>query len=595
MLARRWIEPSSSRQDARFVVREQRMRIALSLGLSLAALVAHASGVSARDAEVLASATASPGYEIVELVRGAELPGAYGMFFGPDGNLYVGSIAGSFIVALDPGSGHVVRRIGREQGVLGPDDLTFGPDGSLYWTDIMAGEVGRLTPDGTVTKQYLASGVNPITFSEDGRLFVGLCFMGDGLYELDPALRLPPRPIVVASEDNPYPLGFLNAFDFGPDGRLYGPLFAAGLVVSLDVDACEASSDPWSECDLRVLADGFEWPVAAKFDPLGRLHVLDQSGEVSWIDVATGAVTRIASLKPGLDNLAFNVAGDLFVSNADFGWVAQLHPDGQVRALVRGGMIMPQGVAAMPGPDGSDLVFVANQFRLYEVDGQSGETLAIYKGHLMPAPGALRVVTTLSADGEYLVGSSWFTSSVQVWDPRTETVLEHYDMPAPINAIRFQGDLVVADLALGGVVWASDKRVVLASDDENVFLPAGLATDGERLWVGDWATGVVWQLTFAGREVVSTLPVASGLAQPEGMALDADGGLLVVETAARQLSRIDLATGTVSVVAAGLAVGVPALDGLPPTWLFDDVAVGPSGAIYVSENGRNVLTRIWPR
>jgi hypothetical protein len=76
------------------------------------------------------------------------------------------------------------------------------------------------------------------------------------------------------------------------------------------------------------------------------------------------------------------------------------------------------------------------------------------------------------------------------------------------------------------------------------------------------------------------------------MALDVDGSLLVVETGARQLSRVDLATGAISVVATGLDVGMPGLEGFPPTWWFDGVAVGPSGAIYVSENGRNVLTRI---
>ena len=70
----------------------------------------------------------------------------------------------------------------------------------------------------------------------------------------------------------------------------------------------------------------------------------------------------------------------------------------------------------------------------------------------------------------------------------------------------------------------------------------------------------------------------------------------MVEIGTRQLSRVDLTTGAVSVVASGLDVGVPAtFEGPPPTWFFDGVAVGPSGAIYVSENGRNVLTRIWPR
>ena len=32
----------------------------------------------------------------------------------------------------------------------------------------------------------LPPGPNPITFSDDGRLFVALCFVGDSLYEVDP-------------------------------------------------------------------------------------------------------------------------------------------------------------------------------------------------------------------------------------------------------------------------------------------------------------------------------------------------------------------------------------------------------------------------
>lgn len=340
------------------------------------------------------------------------------------------------------------------------------------------------------------------------------------------------------------------------------------------------------------MADGFAWPAAAKFDAHGRLHVLDQSGYVVSVDVATGAVSTIATLEPGLDNLAFDDHGNLFVSSADFGWIAQLGDSGESRVLIGGGMILPMGVAVLSGPQGQDVVFVGDLFRLYEVDGGSGLNVGLFKGHLVPQPEKLTTPMSLSADGDRLVVSSWFGAAVQVWDPRTDVAIEHYDMPAPLNAIRFRDDLVVADPVLGGVVWASDLGMVLPMDGEEVFLPVGLATDGVHLWVGDWATGIVWQLDFDGRALVSTAPVAFDLSQPEGMALDLDGSLLVVETGTRQLSRIDLSTGAVSLVAAGLDVGVPALEGMPPSFFFDGVAVGPSGAIYVTENGRNALTRI---
>jgi sugar lactone lactonase YvrE len=531
------------------------------------------------------------------IAEGAALHGANGINFGPDGNLYVASVFGMEIVAMNPGTGQTVDRLGPEAGVEGPDDLVFGPDGSLYWTDIMKGEVGRRTPGGVVTKQMVAPGVNPITFSPDGRLFTALDFMGDGLYELDPELMEAPRPIIVATPENPYPLGFLNGFAFGPDGRLYGPIVTQGLVVSMDVDSCHETSTPWEDCDLRVVAAGFRWPAAAKFDPQGRLHVVDQTGEVFRVDIDTGEKTVIAILEPGLDNLAFDSGGSLYVSSADHGWVAEVLPDGQARTISPGGMIVPMGVAVLEGPDGGEAVFVADAWRLREFDGHTGRQEGVYKGYLIPEvePHTLTTPMSVSADGDHLVVSSWLGGAVQVWDPRTDRVLEHYPMPVPLNAIRFRGDLVVADFGLGGVVWASDHGMILPSDGVSVLVPAGLATNGDVLWVADWATGTVWQIGFDGRAPLDPVPVASGLANPEGMAVDLDGSLLVVETGAGRLSRIDLATGAVSVVTDGLEPGVPGPEYVPPTGFFDGVAVGPSGAIYLTDNVNNTLLRIGPR
>jgi hypothetical protein len=89
-------------------------------------------------------------------------------------------------------------------------------------------------------------------------------------------------------------------------------------------------------------------------------------------------------------------------------------------------------------------------------------------------------------------------------------------MPVPLNAIRFQDDIVVADLGLGGVVWASDGEMILPMDGASVFVPAGLATDGEVLWVADWATGIVWQIGFDGKTPLAPVPVAFALRIPRG-------------------------------------------------------------------------------
>ncbi len=204
------------------------------------------------------------------LVKGAALSGANGIDVGPDGNLYVASVNGQEIVVMNKNNGKIIKRFGPEKGVLGPDDLVFGPDGTLYWTDILTGFVGRMTPDGQqLGYQFVAPGVNPIAFSEDGRLFVALDFLGDGLYELDPNLVDPPRAII--SCPTGFCLGFFNSFDFGADGGLYGPLFALGQVIRMNVD----------DGSYEVVASGFENPAAAKFGPDGMLYVLDQTGSTT--------------------------------------------------------------------------------------------------------------------------------------------------------------------------------------------------------------------------------------------------------------------------------------------------------------------------
>jgi sugar lactone lactonase YvrE len=535
---------------------------------------------------------------VQEIATGAIMKSANGVNIGPDGNLYIASVFSQEVIVMNKQNGKILKRFGPDKGVISPDDLTFGPDGSLYWTDINVGFVGRMTPQGVVTKQFVAPGVNPITFSEDGRLFVGLCFLGDGLYELDPNLIAPPRPIIVASAANPFPLGFLNGFDFGADGRLYGPLFAGGAVISVNVgnpDDFTPSTDPFTDGTAQFVTGGLTVPAAAKFDSKGVLHVVDQSGEVFKVNPVTGEKTLFATIQPGLDNLTFDSNGTLYISNADFGSIVEILPNGRIRNISKGGMIAPMGLAVLPGANNKDDVYVADLFRLRKFNGLTGNEDQVYKGDLLGRPGNLTTPFTLSPDGDNLIVSSYFGAVVQIWNPQSDQVLETFAMAIPIDAIRFKNDIAVSDLGLGGVVWASNKSMILPIDNATVFAPSGLATDGETLWVADWGTGIVWQVPFNGNTPGVPVPLATGLMSPEGLAWDKMGGLLVVETGASRLSRIDLATGVVSTVADNLKLSGPAIGqeaALPPTYLFDGVAVGQNGAIYVSGGGKNVIYRV---
>ena len=131
-------------------------------------------------------------------------------------------------------------------------------------------------------------------------------------------------------------------------------------------------------------------------------------------------------------------------------------------------------MAVLPQSHGGEAVFVADWFSLREFNGQTGRN----KGTDY-AIGPL----TVSPDGGNLVLTDG--SSVQVWNPATHTMVEQYwDFGMPLNAIRFQGDLVVIDLMTGSVVRrdSADNRIPLAS---NLTLPIGLAATNDDLWVSD--------------------------------------------------------------------------------------------------------------
>ncbi|MEO2175112.1 MAG: hypothetical protein ABGY96_13550, partial [bacterium] len=210
--------------------------------------------------------------EMTILATGASIAGANGLHFSADNELYIASVIGSNITVINPDSGDVIRQMGVSEGVIGPDDIAFSNDGSFYWTSILTGEVAGFTATGQrVVAARLTPGVNPITFSDDGRLFVAQCFFGTNLYEVDPAGQQPARLI----SDELGPGCGLNGMDWGPDDRLYGPRWFTGEVVSFNVD----------DNSMRTEAKGFGTPAAVKFNSRGELHVLDTgSGEVIKID-----------------------------------------------------------------------------------------------------------------------------------------------------------------------------------------------------------------------------------------------------------------------------------------------------------------------
>jgi sugar lactone lactonase YvrE len=516
-------------------------------------------------------------FEISVLAEGAPFHGANGMAFDANDQLHVASVLGNEIAVIDADTGEMISTVGQFHRVERPDDVAFGPDGSLYWTSFSTGEIGRVSPEGERTGQYIAPGVNSITFSDDGRLFVSLIFMADALYEVDPDFAGPPRLIA----EN---LGYLNGMDWGADGYLYGPIWRKGEVARIDPRTGEVAT----------VAAGFVIPAAVKFAPDGSLYVVDQvKGRVSSVDIATGDTRLIAEMMPGLDNLACNSEGRIFVSHGQDGIVYQVLPDGSTKTCCRGGMIAPGGVAVLSRPDGES-VFVADFWTLREFDSETGEEKATHRNRI-GVPGSITSPFTVSADGENLILTSWLPrGAVQVVSPGKAEVIEEYlDFPEPINAIRFGKDIVVAERETGSLILIDHSdpanRITLATD---MAAPAGLAAVDDDLWASDAVLGAVFKVVEDGSVLSPPRLIARDLATPEGLAVGPDGNLLVVESDAGRLSSIDAETGEVVTVVDGIT---PCLQSNHPTWIFNGVAVAPSGVIYVTCDAGNTLYRVYPK
>ncbi len=494
----------------------------------------------------------------IEIGRAAETNGLNGIYVSPfDGNVYVASVGGDEITVHDPDTGDLLDRLGPESGVHGPDDLFITEDGTIYWTEILTGYVGMLKPDGTFVRQEVGPGVNPITMSDDGRLFVGRIFLGMGLYELDPDLIDDP---VVLNENL-----VVNGFDFGPDGDLYAPSFFTGEVLKIDVDATMPAGE--------VVADGFQVLSSVKFNSLGEAHTVDLTGTVWKLDLVGANHEMLIEIEGTIDNMAFDADDRLFAAAGADNQIIRRDSDG-VKVLNEPGLGLPGGVAA--SPDGT--VWVTELFALRGFESNPKEPATSFYDRFSAPGTGFGGALTVSADGENLIISSGFSNSLQVIDPATGAIqLDIRTLAGPTNAIRHDGALVAGQLLAGNVVNAETSEVLV----DGLAVPLGLASDGQTLYVGDWGTGTVWAVNDGGTSELTT-----GLAFPEGLAVDGDR-LLVVETGLQQVTAVDLATGDKSAAIVGLDYSDRVPEAFFPYGMMSGVDVGPDQSIYVSDDGVN--------
>jgi sugar lactone lactonase YvrE len=483
-------------------------------------------------------------------------------------------------------SGEVDRVIDPPTGMA--DDIAFADDGTMAWTAFLIGKVYVRRPNGkTIEVANGMSGPNSLAFGKDGRLFVSEVFLGDALYEID--VRNVDKPDFKPLARNELrriaeKLGGLNGFEVHKDdGFLYGPLWFKGEIVKVNLETGAT----------EVIASGFKTPAAANIDPQNRdnVYVVDTGTGGIWsVSLTSKAKKLVASMKPGLDNLAFDSRGRLFVTSmTDNGVYLVDKQTGAHRTIVEGKLAVPTDLA-VTSEDGKDTVHVADVFSYRKVDGATGDVTDVLRVH-----GETHAYPIgISVGPKNVLLTSWFSNTVEKVDRKTgKLVATLGEFAAPVDAVEFaDGTMYVAELASGNLVKVSadgkERSTVMKELRGPVAMVHGA---GPLIYITEISAGVVTEIDVAAgtRRVV-----ADNLTGPEGIDLGPDGRLYVAEVGQKRVVAIDPATGAKTVIASNLDIGLAPFPGGPPALVPTGVAVGRTGIVYVSADIRNSLYKLTP-
>ena len=482
----------------------------------------------------------------------------------------------SSISAIHPDTGEieVISALGGD--IVAPDDLVFDEAGNLYVTEITLGRVSMREPGGRLSVVYGDMPVaNPITYHH-GRLIAGECRMDARIMELD---RGGGAPRVIKDG-----IPMANAFEVGPDGRLYAPIMGANEIWAIDL-ATGAH---------EVVAGDLGVPDSVKFDSKGRMVTTQvASGDVLRIDLQSGNRETLANLGPGLDNVAF-VGDRIFISSINSS-ITEILASGEVRPLVQRGLQWPLGLAV----DGEGNVFVCDGVYGYNLragGAVSPEALQLAGMIFWPGcPGYLRGVAPGGSPGEWIITTGLGSiARYRPADGESDFIGHGYDQLMGV-ATTGGGATIFAEYGTGKIHIADggELRDIATGLDK----PMGVAVMGDTAFVAEAGAGRIAMLRRG--SPVETL--VDGLGRPEGLCVSG-GTLYAVDTAAKTLLAIDPGSGNVGIIASDLPVGAP--PGITPKFLgpigdmsgpmvnFAGLAAGPDGTLYLSGDGEGSVLAV---
>jgi sugar lactone lactonase YvrE len=260
-----------------------------------------------------------------------------------------------------------------------------------------------------------------------------------------------------------------------------------------------------------------------------------------------GAAPRTIARELGCPNGLFvDRAGSLVVPLLEKGELVRIDPQNGAITRLRGGLAQP--TAAESDRDGGILVLEGASGAILRLDPVESGTPAEPSKVTALAPG----LDNLTFCGESLLVSNFLTGAIHAfkpWPGEARTLVPG-GLISPRALLFHAGELLVADgLSVKQLRDGRAPEVLFGVLLDPLPFPVGLAGDGSgRLYVSSPEEGSVHRLDRASRTVEL---VADGLEWPTSLAVTPGGDLLVAETGAGRVLRID-PTGLRETLASGL-------------------------------------------
>lgn len=516
-----------------------------------------------------------PGYRVITLAKGSPLPGCNGVIVGADGALYVVHYSANSVSRIDPKTSKISTFVPPYAGVFFPDDITVDEKGNFYIASCsLSSEVYRVDPNGM--KKVIATGLkgpNGIHYNlRTGRLFMSECFFGNRVFELDPSGTMKPR-IVVSENVIAVPEGF----GFDPDTNdLIIPDLGTGKILRVHPDSGQ----------ITTISEGFITPAALEVGPDKMAYIVELvTGNVFRLSLDGKQKEKVASIAPGLDNLALSPKGELYVTSYWDSTVYEVSTDGsgKYRALTDMGPNRFVGLVVKAGK-----VFAADHVimvRTVENGAYLKTKLNAWAVSGMPLPLGLA-----DGPGDQILWSDSGSGRVAMGNPTTgEFKVITGGLSQPTGMLMGQGKdkCFVAEYGNGQITEVQLKDGIKKIVSTGLEGPLSLAMIDDFLYVAEAKSGRIIRVDpgSGSREVF-----LSGLtARPGALGADEAGNLYILDGGSQKLFRVNPKTLAVSVLAADLPIG-PIMGGTYPVFeLTLPMAVTGAGEVYIGTADRALL------